>query len=230
MCLFIRRNNSEAIVERGKVHEQLMTNYNVYQLTPWAKLTFSRVKLTAYRAQLVGSPADCSMFWKHKHGEDQRSAVVHFILLNGRFPPSTLLLWGDLSKWKHSNWWIRVRVCSHMPSCSSSITLYPLPASFCSLKLSPSPSGNRLLWNPFHINYFRFPHMPCNQSGWRTMNNLAFQICFLKQNSEILFVPLLVNVCPPTCSLSILYSWIKNISHTHTPNNTIEHNTHTNLI
>lgn len=34
MCLFIRRNNSEAIVGRGKVHEQLMTNYDVYRLTP----------------------------------------------------------------------------------------------------------------------------------------------------------------------------------------------------
>lgn len=126
MCLFIRRNNSEAIVGRGKVHEQLMTNYDVYRLTPWAKLTFSRVKLTAYRAQLVGSPADCSMSRKHKHGEDQRSAVVHFILLNGRFPPSTLLLWGDLSKWKHSNWWIRVRVCSHMPSCSRAVLHFTL--------------------------------------------------------------------------------------------------------
>lgn len=74
---------------------------------------------------------------------------------------------------------VNTRVCmfSHALLQESSITLYPLPASFCSLKLSPSPSGKRLLWNPFHINYFLFPHMPCNQSGWLTMNNLAFQIC-----------------------------------------------------
>lgn len=81
---------------------------------------------------------------------------------------------------------MRVRECmrSHTLLQQSSITLYPFPVSFCSLKLSPSPPGKRLLWNPFYINYLLFHNMPCNQSGELTMNNLAFQICFENRNPK----------------------------------------------
>lgn len=102
------------------------------------------------------------------------------MLLNGRFPPlHSAVMRGpeqvEALKLVNTRAWVRACVC--VLTCPPAVEQYYTLPSFCSLKLSPSPSGKRLLWNPFHINYFLFPHMPCNQSGWRTMNNLAFQIC-----------------------------------------------------
>lgn len=166
--------------------------------------------------------ADCSMFWKYKHGEDQRRTVVHFILLKGRFLPPLCCYKETWECRSTHNTGVRVCACVHGCArvhtypCSRAtlhFTLFlPFFFFFCSLKPLPSLSGKRLLWNPFYINYFLFPACPVTNLGswrWITLHSKSA----LNTEFKILFILLLVNVSPYSLSrhfhLALSIDWIK---------------------
>lgn len=106
----------------------------------------------------------------------------------------------------------QIGICAHRHPCSrSKITLYPLPAFFV-LSNRCRLCGERLLWNPSHINYFLFPTCPVTNLGSWWWITLHFKSA-LNTEFKILFTLLLVNSSLYSPSrilhLALSINWIK---------------------
>lgn len=103
-------------------------------------------------------------------------------------------------------------LCSYKPLQSKQHYNLPSSCIFCSLKLLPPLSGERLLWNPSHINYFLFPTCPVTNLGSWWWITLHFK-SVLNTEFKILFTLLLVNSSLYSPSrilhLALSINWIK---------------------